>query len=598
MAKKPGDRHSAVNRDPVTIDLEGDDVKRLDDNETGTDGGAPAAAEPTPMQPEDAPESGESSLSPKTPQEDHDVVESSGSEADDPGIADETAGLEAERTDPDETIVPQDESDTEIADQTAMVGDTSAQSEAGKTGTEEEERNEHVSETAYSSDEEDETVTSSAPTSREENGRSGIGGVTAFLLGALLVALGLGTAVWLGYVPLTDTQQTAGTEELQQQIDELKAEIAEQPSEAGEATGIFSDEFEALRNEVQEISETVSSGGAGETAGLQTLSDRIAALEEAEGDSPAGGDEARQALDNANQQVAALDERLGTVQNELASLRDSVKEGGSTTEQTRSTLSNLDQQVGDISAQISQISASVSTLDDQISDLGDRLEKVEQLANANRSQEKVARAIAASSLRSAIESGQPFENELETAKTLGAGGSPVQTLSQYAAQGVKTPRQLAENVSEIADRMREAAAPPPSASSSDGIFDRITSGARSLVTIRRVGDAQDEGAQSSVTRFEQAVEAGELETALSEYESLPTEVQEPARSFADDLRATIEARKNLPDVIAAIGAGGNASASSESGSGPETTTPPEEPSSSEETSEAPPNDPSTTETEQ
>ena len=570
MAKNPGDRHSAANRDPVTIDLDGDDVKRLDEAETGTDGASAEAAEPTPMEPEDAP-SGDHLAADDGASSTGEHVEVSAEETADPDpestIADDTDGLSDTEPASDEDVIGEAH-ESGVADQTATFDEPSPTEADDGDAIEYDSAGENAP--ADNAPETDpETSETAAPAEYAEPKRSGMSAVGASLLGAVLVALGLGAAIWLGYVPMTSGQSesnSADTAALRQEVDTLRNEISDLQATGGVEGGVSSDELSALQDQVNQLRNSVSTGGAGEVTGLQALSDRITALENnvSQGDNG----ETQQALEAAGQQTRELSDRLSALETQLSSVAEDIQTASDqrqqSSQQTEQSLSEIRQRFDTVSKSLSAMQNSVGSLSESVTALASRLDQVQRVADGNRSQENVARAIAASALRSAVEGGRPYQNELQTATTLGASGEPVTTLSQYASDGVKTPAELAAAVPDVADAMREAAEPRTSSETSGGLFDQITSGARSLVTVRRRGDPSGEGPQSAITRFENAVEAGELEAALSQYQSLPPEVQRAGQSFADDLKASVEAQSSLPAVLSAIG---------KSGSGPQDATP-------------------------
>lgn len=569
MAKKPGDRHSAVNRDPVTIDLDGDDVKRLDESDTGDDGGAPEAAEPTPMTPDEASEADDIGTSPGDAPGSGDEDEGpfdreadaiADSDRAEPPVADNAEELQSSADDTAPFVSDDENKDeTGIADQTVAVSGEPEIEEAKAASAIEDGEARDDDPSPVANDEPADSAPASPPTRS-----GGMGGVSAFLLGALLVALGLGTAIWFGYIPLTDEGQTSGAEieRLQQEIDTLRTEIASRP-EPEPADGPQAEEIAALQTEMQQLRETVSSGGAGEEAGLQALSDRVSALETAE-PVVASDPDAQRTAAAMDETMAELDQRVAGLREELAGLQQNLENAAN---ERAGTATRLEESFSTIGESFDRLSASLTDMQEQfgaasvnLSDLENRVEKVEQVAEAASAQENVARAIAASALRSAVENGQPFENELQTAKTLGADGASVSALEPHAATGVKTEAQLAAAVPDVADAMRDAVSPSrPAAQSTGSLFDQLRDGAKSLVKIRKVGDVAGEGPESTITRFENAVMAGELEAALTEYEALPAEAQQVGDAFADDLRATVEARASLPEVIAAISAPGPAS---------------------------------------
>ncbi len=543
MAKKPGERHSATNRDPVTIDLEGEDVRRLEDSETGNDGAAAEAAEPTPMDADDVPG--------------RDSIDEPAREPEDAAIADETADLSDAEPDTNEVVTAEAGNDSNVADQTAAFEEplpgpatTDVTSPEPVTGSDETADDVSPAETGPSSE-----PPPPPPVGREPQG-GGMGAFGAFLLGAILVALGLGSAVWLGYVPVAgegsgaNNAQVAG---LRQEVEALRSQVADVQNTDG---GVTPEDLATLRDQVQQLRDSVSSGNAGDAPALQALANRVEALEA--GPSEGDGADARQAIETAGQQTRQLAERLNEMETRLASLQQTASERQDATRQTRQSLSEFDQQFATISQTISDLRDSVASLTERVATLSSRLDEVRKTAEGNRAQENVARAIAASALRSAVEGGRSYRNELQTARALGADGAAVETLSQYAETGVKTPAELAARAPAVADAMRDALAPRSPTETTGGLLDQLTAGARSLVTIRRQGELNGESPASAITRFENAVRNGDLEKALADYHSLPPEVQEAGQSFASDLRATAAAEASLPKVLSAVGQAGRA----------------------------------------
>ena len=85
----------------------------------------------------------------------------------------------------------------------------------------------------------------------------------------------------------------------------------------------------------------------------------------------------------------------------------------------------------------------------------------------------------------------------------------------------RAPTLLAETDA-AANAMIAAAAPPKQDA---GFFERLLSSAESLVTVRPIGAVEGAGVPETVARMEVAIQAGDLEKALAEYDTLPEAAQ-------------------------------------------------------------------------
>jgi hypothetical protein len=83
-----------------------------------------------------------------------------------------------------------------------------------------------------------------------------------------------------------------------------------------------------------------------------------------------------------------------------------------------------------------------------------------------------------------------------------------------------------------------------------GFFDRLLSSAESLVSVRPIGVVEGSGIPETAARMEFAVKSGNLDQALTEYESLPEPAKAAGSAFADRLRARAEAERLVDRLVA------------------------------------------------
>jgi hypothetical protein len=186
--------------------------------------------------------------------------------------------------------------------------------------------------------------------------------------------------------------------------------------------------------------------------------------------------------------------------------------------------------------------AAVAQVEERVSALEGTLGEVSQQVEEQAGQPDTALIIAASALQAAIDRGQPFMTELETLAALDPDAEQIEALRDMAASGVPTRAEIASELSQAADAMVTAERPvDPDA----GIWDRLVSSAQELVVVRPVGVVEGEGVPQIVARLEAAVAAGDYQTAIAEYETLP----EAAQAAGADFIAMVRARQTADQLV-------------------------------------------------
>lgn len=378
------------------------------------------------------------------------------------------------------------------------------------------------------------------PPSRRANGLTWLGGGVLGGLVALLIAGGL---QWAGVLPSLRNAEPVDLSPLQARIDDLAAQVetmqgaapavpddlaskldaAEASATANrDAIAAAEGDLSALQERVTALTDTISSGGAGENAGLEALSERTGAIETSladlssrldaiEASGPASGDGA------ASQDVAAMQE-------DVASLRSGVDTLGQSLDEARA----------------------------RIDTMASRLDKVESDIEAGAGS-RVAAAIAASALKSAADRGGGFMSELEAYASVANDQDTVAALRDYAASGVPTVSQLSERFPQVANRIVAAA---NGVGADAGIVDRLTASARSLVQVRPVGEVEGDRPGEIAARMEVALKDGDLSRVVSQWETLP----EPAQEASSEFIADVKARNELDTLIARVLSGAMAPA--------------------------------------
>lgn len=459
MVKTPRTRHSKSSREPVTIDLESDQVSRVE--KADTDAPTP---EPVPSTPEPAVK------------------------------AEETVKAAAEAK-PAEPPVRDHARDYSFTEKPASKPDEKPAAEIAK-------------DTARPTEK-------AAPAQPEPAPRGGIGLLAAGIVGGVVALAGAGALQFAGVLGApggyASTDSSGRIAELQAQVSDLAASRGDDGS--AQRIESLSAGLDQLKGELASLKSAVeaSAGSSDNGEALAALSQKVGELETSVA---ALGEAAR---------PEAVD--LGPVNERLAALEQQVRAAGDGVEQQASRLAVLDQSLADVTG------------------------KVEEQAG----QPKIALAIAASALKSALERGAPFKAELETFAAIAPEAPQLAGLRSYAEQGVATRTEIAAQVDAAADAMVAADNP---VDDNTGFVQRLMSSAEKLVKVRPIGAVEGAGVPETVARLEAAVTQGDYGKALAEYEALPAPVQAAGADFAAALRARMEAEAQVDALVAETMAGG------------------------------------------
>lgn len=341
--------------------------------------------------------------------------------------------------------------------------------------------------------------------------RGGINGIAAGIIGGVIALAGAGGLQFAGLLGAPGSGSGGvSLDGVNGEIASLKSEIAglKETGGSGDASAKvdgLSSALDQVKTDVAGLKSAVEQGGAGDTAGLSALGDKIKQVETAVA-----------ALQKAGS-AAPVD--LGPLNEKLAGLDALVKSADEASKAQEGRLAALEQSMSQLSSKV----------------------------EAQASQPKIALAIAASALKSALDRGAPFASELETFAAISPDAPEIATLRAYAEKGVSTRTEIAAEVDAAANAMVAAATP---VDQNAGFLQNLMSSAESLVKVRPIGAVEGAGAPETVARMEVAVNQGDYAKALSEYETLPEAVKTAGADFAGKLKARLEVEKQIDSLIA------------------------------------------------
>lgn len=193
----------------------------------------------------------------------------------------------------------------------------------------------------------------------------------------------------------------------------------------------------------------------------------------------------------------------------------------------------------------SQVAGTASALSDSETRLGDKLTQIETKLDQPRDDIEVARAIAASALKTATDRGGPFLSELETYAGIAPEEPALGELRGFATTGIQSRSQLMRDVTTVTTGIVEAVNQPDP---EQGWTGRLLSSAKSLVKVRPVGSVEGDSVEAVAARFEDKLKNGDLKGAASEWNALP----EPGKLASAAFKAQLDARIKVEDLVGTI----------------------------------------------
>lgn len=277
------------------------------------------------------------------------------------------------------------------------------------------------------------------------------------------------------------------------------------PDRAGDTSALAS-----LSNEVEALKARLAETPAASTVDLQPIEARLAALEK-------GAGEAVGTTGGNPETIGKLESDVSRLTTELSALRDAIAR---TTE-------------------------AVSATESQLSE---RIAAAEQKLDEPRSDVEMARAVAASALKTAIDRGGPYLAELEAFASIAPDDRSIAGLREHAAIGVAARSDLVRDFQGTADAILDAVHQPDG---DQGIFNRLMSSAASAIRVRPVGSIEGDTPEAVVARIENKLQNGDFKGAQIEWQTLP----EAGQAAAADYKRKLDTRVTVEGLIGAVVSG-------------------------------------------
>ncbi|WP_198364237.1 COG4223 family protein [Rhizobium leguminosarum] len=246
----------------------------------------------------------------------------------------------------------------------------------------------------------------------------------------------------------------------------------------------------------------------------------------------------KQAVANLAANPASADN--GELEKRVAALETAAKAPAVAAPADSVNVEALNQKIAELTGQVDQLRSTLAQSSEQQTtngaDIAKRLEEAEKKLNEPREDVAVAQAIAAAALKAAIDRGGPFLAELDTFAGVAPDDPAVADLRAFAETGIPSRAELVGEVPDVATAIVEAVnQPDPNQSWSD----RLMSSAKSLVSVRPVGNIEGESVEAIAARMEDKVKSGDLPGASAEWNNLPALGKQASTAFKQSLEARI-----------------------------------------------------------
>lgn len=333
---------------------------------------------------------------------------------------------------------------------------------------------------------------------------------------------------------------TPALDALKQDFESLRSEVA---SAGGAAAGSASVDLKPLESRLDALE---SASGQQASVDLSPLQDRLSKLETEAAATTGEADKLTGSVSGLETEIGGLKTQFADVENRLQNAEATAKAAQtavSTSDVSLKTLADSQaratETLSSLSSDISSVgaanTAALETIRAELDALSKRLQQVEGTMGDATAREVAARALSVSALKSAVDSGRPYETELAAVKAGLPADIDVKALESHAKTGVEPVSVLIAQFPPVARNIYKTFAEPDH---SDDVLDSLLASARSIVAVRGPGDADGTGPEAALRRMENAVSNGDLSGAIAAYQDLP----DAAKAAGSEWVARAEAR--------------------------------------------------------
>ncbi|MEJ8475779.1 COG4223 family protein [Roseibium algae] len=383
--------------------------------------------------------------------------------------------------------------------------------------------------------------TFSSPPAAADKGGVGVAGVVASAVFGGLVVLAGAYGLHVAGVLKLQPEQSAGVgvevKTALNRISGLEKTVGDLASEAS-AGAAASKRLDSLQKRVEALASAAPDTSViavqAEIATLKSSYETLSAQMKAASGEPSGDLGAlTSSMSDMTKRIANVEATAKAAQTAVSSSDVSLKTLADSQARASETLATLS---ADIRTNGEKQTTDLGKIQSELNSLSKRLAAVEATMGDATAREVAARALSVSALKSAVDSGRPYETELVALKAGLPKDTNLAALEAHAKTGVAPVSVLIAEFPKVARAMFAKFSEP---ARSGDMLDSLLAGAKSIVAVRGPGDEAGTGPEAILRRMEIAVGKGDLSAALTAYELLPSEAKSVGADWAGRAKARV-----------------------------------------------------------
>ncbi|WP_415715190.1 mitofilin family membrane protein [Roseibium sp.] len=308
--------------------------------------------------------------------------------------------------------------------------------------------------------------------------------------------------------------------------------------------------IEAVKTDLASLRSDMSSISTGEgvPVDLTPLEDRVSKLESETNSTTTEATQLSGSVTDLSTELGGLKTSLADVENRLQNTEATAKAAQTAVSTSDVSLKTLADSQARATETLSSLSADIKSVGDansaglediraELTALSKRLAQLESTMGDATARETAARALSVSALKSAVDSGRPYETELAAVKAGLPSDIDLKALETHAQAGVEPVSVLIAQFPGVARKMFMTFSEPDH---SGDVLDSLLASAKSIVTVRGPGDADGSGPEAALRQMENAVSNGNLNDAIAAYDKLPEAAQTAGSDWVARAKARVE----------------------------------------------------------
>lgn len=350
---------------------------------------------------------------------------------------------------------------------------------------------------------------------------------SAGIIGGVLALIGAFGLQWAGILPGANNTQSEAVTALEEKIVGLEKNLGQTSNQIAEQLTLQpTGDFSSLTIRVDELETLLQNDNASSLEALNEIRSQI--------------DQLTSKIIN----VETIVENIGTGEGINGADGNALSEG-ITSELSKLSALNIEQadKITDLQAQIislAQSSSQNTEMSQIITQLQKRLADAETAIAEPSNEISIARSLAATTVKSAINRGGSFVAELEAFAQIDPEHAAIAELRPLSEKGVATRAELISGFGAIANQIIAA----DSAIEGDtDIMTRLLNSAASMVKVRKIGEIEGDSAEAITARIETRLNDGKLIDAAREWEKLSDKAKAASQAFQIQLTDRIQAEQ-------------------------------------------------------